>query len=748
MPEKPTKKYYLGFMSYCSHDPSAAMVKLTKDSQQITCDFIHFEEGMLSRKKKSYHFPSRAIKACLDYFNIEMTNIDSITTDFMDLKSFINTSYNYRHLIGDYIRNNLNIRPHQISKNVDHHTAHAMSAWVGSGYKECALIAIDGLGSSQSTHSVFVAENGDLKKIFSQTTPGIGALYTLITELIGFKAGEEGKTMGLAPYGRILKERKKFPLIDFKGVYNSLSIDYSEIINRSPNKQLLTDFDYNKYKKFNIYEDYRAYLAFCVQEELEKCMLHLVNQIQKITGKTKLCLAGGVALNCVANEIIANSKIFESTYVFPDSADSGLAVGLAFSAVKQDLTKSEWNNLLQTYRHPKFAPSESISKVNSKTLINLPWKKLDTSAVIEALERNSVIAVFWEGFEYGPRALGHRSFIANAASPKMKEILNTKIKHREAYRPFAPICLAEDFSSFFESSHLEHEFMSYAVKAKSAAIDLVPSVVHHDGTARVQIATKDCGLIYELLNLWKVKNGCGILINTSLNDNDEPIVLDELDALSCFLRTNCDMLILNEKMLDRSSVQSQINEISKKIETEIKQRNDIRFNESLKAILKNKAIEVKKYLKDYQVISSYHKEYSTFIKLHKLILMILNNEREKIDRLLISEREVGKFNNILEYLYCDQKTIANTILVIPDNSRAIILLNSGDFILSYNLSNLLRDYKDLGLIETKDFEIFYESSDFPIPDFSNSHVNANESISLLAKSYENINSLDIESAFR
>jgi carbamoyltransferase len=260
----------------------------------------------------------------------------------------------------------------------------------------------------------------------------------------------------------------------------------------------------------------------------------------------------------------------------------------------------------------------------------------------------------------------------------MKEILNSKIKHREAYRPFAPICLGEDFSSFFDSSHLDHEFMTYAVKTKDSAKVAIPAVVHNDGTARVQIATEDCGIIYEILQCWKRKKGFGILINTSFNDNDEPIVLDELDAVSCFLRTNSDLLILNKKMLLRGSVYEQIEEILQKIGLEIQKRNDDRFRHSLSAILKSEAGHIQKYLTDYQIISRYHKNYLTLMKLHQLIIRILNKERNKARRLLVSEREVDRFKSVLNYFFCEQNSITEAVVVIPDSTYAIDLLLPGE----------------------------------------------------------------------
>lgn len=743
-----SKKYLLGFMSYCSHDPSAAMIEVTNSVGDLNYRFIHFEEGMLSRKKKSYYFPSRSVAACLDYFGIQLSDVHLVATDYMDDQTFVDTSLNYRHLVGDYIRANLDLKPNQIMRQTDHHYAHAMSSWVGSGYEDCAFLAIDGLGSSQNTHSVFVIEQGELKKIFSQSSPGIGALYSLITELIGFSAGEEGKTMGLAPYGEKLFFKNEFPAVHFGGVYNQLTVDYSKVINRSPNKFLLTDFNFSKFNTHNLYEDYRAYLAFQIQKELERCLVHLATEIKRLTGKNKLCLSGGVALNCVANEVLVNSKIFESVYVFPDSADSGLSVGLVFSALKVLLEDHEWKEFLIKYKHPKFAPTDAVPKVTEPNLDHLPWRNLDENSILSELENNSVIGIFSGGYEYGPRALGHRSFIANATSPKMKEILNTKIKHREAYRPFAPICLLEDFETFFDSKHTNHEFMSYAVNVKKIAQELIPSVVHYDNTARVQIATEDCGLIHKLLVKLKNQKGFGVLVNTSMNDNNEPIVFDELDAVSCFLRTNCDLLVVNDKMLFRQDLNGDVLDYSERIETAINVRNGKRFVHSLKTIMKSKVSSLQKFLNDYELISTYFRSYSSSIRLHKLIIDIRLGKSPRFNRIVVSNRESKNLESILEKYYCSLTEITNDILEIHDNPESVKLLLPKDFIVSYNLSNVLRDYDALGLIKSTDYVNFYDSRDFPIPNFDEFKNSLNVSLDELLKTYENVKTLEIDSAFK
>ena len=743
------KTYHLGIMSYCSHDPSAAMVELIHDQNIIRTNFIHFEEGMISRRKKSFHFPSRYVSSCLEYFGIELSEVTHIRSDFMDIESFNNTSLNYRKLIGDYIRKYLDITDVQISKPIHHHEAHALSSWVGSGYEDSAFLAIDGLGSQQSTHSVFISEGGKLIKLFSQTTPGIGILYSLVTELIGFKEGEEGKTMGLAPYGKKIKEKLKLPDINFQGNYGDLFVDYSKIVSRSPNKSLLVDFELDNYELFNIYEDYRAYLAYEIQNELERCLLHLAKQIKRNTGKNNLCLSGGVALNCVANEILVNSEIFDEVYVFPDSADSGIPIGLAFSSALESLDSKQVLEFIRGYKHPKFAPEKAVPIFNSKVIQKLEWDVANIDIILNEIENHSVVAMFQGGWEYGPRALGRRSFLASATNQNMKKVLNAKIKHREAYRPFAPICLSEDFDDFFISTHRNHEFMTYAVQATEKAKQLVPAVVHADGTSRVQIVSEDCGLVHKLLTQMKVRSGYGILINTSFNDNDEPIVLDELDAVYCFLRTNADLLVVNDKMLFRNKVISQTNfeSILIELESEVKNRNTKKFSDSLAKIMKFPTEPLDTFLRNNLIISKYQKIYNSKVKFQYLIQNIRNKKIEKFKRVLVSKQESDTVMLALKEIKSDFLEIATELKLIDDDFTSVEVIQQGDLIISYNLSNILRDLESLKLVNLNNFEVFYDSYDYKISVEGQLFIDKNDAIYDILKTYENNNDLSIENVF-
>lgn len=741
------KFYFLGFMSYCSHDPSAAMVEVTKSLGGVDFKFIHFEEGMLSRRKQSYHFPTRSIKACLDYFDITLDKVTKITTDFMDSESFIETSLNYRHLVGDYIRQNLRITSNQISKPIHHHLAHAIGALVGSGFKDTALLAIDGLGSRQSTHSIFSAKDGNINQIYSQTIPGIGALYNLITQLIGFKSGEEGKTMGLSPYGSELGKEFNYPNIDFHRHSIGYSCDFSKIISRSPDLRLLTDFNITRYEKKSLYNDYRAYLAYHVQKELEEVILYLAKEISLNTGHKNLCISGGVGLNCVANELLTQAGIFENIYVMPDSADSGLSVGLAFHGVKEFISQADWNTLLNTYKHPKFAPASAVSSIYSPVLSELPWKNVEVNRLVDELQKNAVIAIYDGGYEYGPRALGKRSFVASASSTNMKEILNSKIKHREAYRPFAPICLLEDFSTFFASSHLHHEFMSYAVATTEFARATIPAVVHYDGTSRVQIATKECGIVFDLLVEQKARIGIGILINTSLNDNNEPIVFDAIDAFSCFIRTNADILVLNNKMLFRKDIASQVENLRTSITRESAEKNASRFKEALDSLLTETASDFKSHLLSYSTISEYSKNHKTRIRFGSLIAAINTGTIPRFKRLVVAKSELIAIKDITRDYFSTLFDIAESIIEIDDTPDSIPLLEEGDLLISYNMSNALRDWCSHRGSQCPKVYNFYLSSDYRLRGLDLSHTPRQEILNELLTTYEGDLQVTIEDTF-
>lgn len=547
--------YSLGFMSYCSHDPAACLVRMDGTGN---LDYIHFEEGMISRKKKSYQFPLRAIKACLDHFGIGIEDIDVVTLDYMNQKSFFDTASYYRKLLGDFLRANLAVRSDQLHFIGSHHLAHAYTAFYPSGFEDAAILVIDGLGSEQQTHSIYSASLADgITHVYSQRGTGIGKLYSAITKLLGFGKGEEGKTMGLAPYGALFAQADA-ELPSLTGNYQGYCVDYSNLMSRLPSSRLHLNISRCK-DKADVYSPYYSRLAYNIQQELEKVMLHLSHEIANRLNVKRLCIAGGVGLNCVANELIRKSGLFEDIFVQPASGDSGLCLGLALAGIdelaRRSGTKFDWakqgKRPFWTYAPITFDNSELFSTLKAH---DVDIKSADVPVIAASLAEGKIVAYYEGGWEFGPRALGHRSFLADPRSPDMKAVLNGKIKHREGYRPFAPIIMREHFDEYFVSTSDNHPFMLFAVECREKACQDAPTIVHVDNTARVQTCERQAGRIYDVLAAFRKITGVPILVNTSLNDNDEPIVLKPIDALSCFLRTNADVLVVNDLMIFRSDI--------------------------------------------------------------------------------------------------------------------------------------------------------------------------------------------------
>ena len=686
--------YSLGFMSYCSHDPAASMVRRGIDG---TVDFIHFEEGMLSRQKKSYHFPARAIDACLKHFDVTIDRVDAICVDFMDNKRFLGTSDNYRRLVGDYVRANFNIRPDQIFYADSHHLAHAYTALAGSGFDDAAVLVIDGLGSEQQTHSVYWTNNGILQHQFSQHTPGVGALYSSVTEAIGFGAGEEGKTMGLAPYGRNLQNQFNW---DFAGHRHGLTADYSQVVQRSPSMRIKVDLSTHLIDE-ELYSGAPASLAYAVQEELERSLIHLASEIQKRSGKTRLCYAGGVALNCVANELLARSGIFQEIHVHADGGDRGLPFGLALIGLEKIVNQSASKlvntmDFIKGVDFPLFAPStqetENMDTVsNLLSEVNLAMRPVDVDAVTDSLAAGSVVSWFELGWEYGPRALGHRSFLADARGANMKQVLNEKIKHREPYRPFAPICLEDEFDKFFLSPHRNHKTMLYAVECTDAARNEIPAVVHVDGSARVQILGPESGTVHNILKGFKDKTGVGVLINTSLNDNNEPIVFDPLDALRCFLGTNADMLVINGQMIDRDDIDSaSIATLKHLCEAEITIRGRERAREAYSRLLVSEPVSFEDWMLAQNSSASYKASRSSHDKLVDTLTQ-MNSSQTHFSRLVTDAYHLNILEEIRILYKLDYESIFLSQQLVDDDYRAVGHLCDGDYVLAYNLSSIIRD---------------------------------------------------------
>lgn len=684
--------YALGFMSYCSHDPAAALARLDGDGN---FDYIHFEEGMLSRKKKSYQFPLRAVQACLDHYDIGIGDVDVVSMDYMDKRAAFDTAKYYRKLVGDYIRAYLNLRDDQLYFAPSHHEAHAYTAFYPSGFDDAAVLVIDGLGSEQQTHSIYTAsQEKGLERIYSKAGTGIGMLYNLITQTLGFDSGEEGKTMGLAPYGANHPELDA-QLPNLGGVYDGFSVDYSHIVQRCPSLRLLLDIEPCR-SKGDVYGPYYARLAYNLQQELERCLIHIGQQIKERTGATRLCIAGGVGLNCVANEVLRRAGIFDEVYVQPASGDSGVPLGLAMSGLDEaahragrELPKWSHTEGFWTYAPVTFDNNELRELLSGR---GIPIHETDIGTLATALTEKKVIAYYEAGWEFGPRALGHRSFLADPRPENMKAVLNGKIKHREAYRPFAPIILVEYFSDYFDSPVEDHPHMLYAVSCLDSARTDACTVVHIDGTARVQTCAPDAGRIYKVIDAFREMTGVPILVNTSLNDNDEPIVQTPLDALSCFLRTNADILVVDDIMVDRAEIDNIDGLLAEAV---ARQHQEVRVNSAraLANLLRLEHHDLKAFLTRNLLSSLYARHNEAFDRLAE---EIFGEVAEHDLGILVTDKSHRDLLELLSGWY--KRAIPfSEIIECEDTWSSLAEIPANAYVLLYNVSVCMADQEALNI---------------------------------------------------
>lgn len=450
----------------------------------------------------------------------------------------------------------------------EHHYSHACQAYFGSHFDEAAIMVLDGSGehtprANNKSLSGCLAY-GDLNQInLLHDFPlscSLGAVYGGITIHIGFKFNEDGKTMGLAPYGNstiydLVKDEIKYDMYKYNVVNTEMFNYYID----SPKELLFSLGNWRKYCDYiyNFPED-RANLAFMAQQITEDVMIYLGNYLYEKTRSKNLCIAGGVGLNCVSNyKVYANTK-FENIFIYPNAGDNGLMVGSMFGL----------NNLLQNKRCS--VPNDYLGIEYSKSDIKNSIRKYENSSVCKIQEFQNInklcnitaklisdgnVVGWWQGrSEFGPRALGNRSILADPRRSDMKDILNIKVKHRERFRPFSPSVLLERCSEFFELD-IESPYMLLAPPVKNEKIHLIPAVTHVDKTSRVQTVTKESNLrYYTLIKEFEKMTDIPMVLNTSFNVAGEPMVETPEDALNCFFSTEIDILVIDNIMITKESL--------------------------------------------------------------------------------------------------------------------------------------------------------------------------------------------------
>jgi len=577
------------------HDSAASLIE---DGYIISAA----QEERFTRIKHDQNFPINAINYCLANSGISINDIDLVA--FYDkpflkferiletyiayaprgFKSFLKSIplwINEKLWMKELIKSKLNYEGNIIFP--EHHQSHAASAFFASPFNEASFLTIDGVGEWTTT-SYGMGKNNQFTILADIQFPhSIGLLYSAFTYYTGFKVNSgEYKVMGLAPYG----EPKYVDLI-----YNEL-IDLKEDGSFRMNMEY---FDYNvgltmtnkKFDKLFGGEPRKPEseltqremdLAASVQKVTEEVMVRMSRYIRKETGMNKLCLAAGVALNCVANGIILRENIFDDIWIQPAAGDAGGAVGAALFTYYQylgnDRISDELNDKMDgAFLGPKFTDDE-IERYLKKN--SIPFRKFDEDEkikkVVQYLNSEKVIGWFQGRMEFGPRALGARSIIGDARSSKMQEVMNLKIKFRESFRPFAPSVLEEHVSEYFEldrpSPYMllvadviksrrkemsEEENNYFGIKKLNVVRSDIPAVTHIDYSARIQtVNEKTNPKYYKLIKEFHKESGCSVIVNTSFNVRGEPIVLSPEDAYKCFMRTDMDYLVLENFILEKS----------------------------------------------------------------------------------------------------------------------------------------------------------------------------------------------------
>jgi carbamoyltransferase len=541
------------------------------------------EEERLNRKKHYYGFPINSIHSCLKFANLEIDEIDFVCINSNSSKNFLNklffvlknfdikfliSKFNYKinnRNIENLFYNELKTKKKPKFLYFDHHLSHLASSFMTSNFKEACCISVDGFGDFVSTTLGYGKEN-DIKiddKVYFPNSLGI--FYQSLTQFLGFKNyGDEYKLMGLSSYGKpkyvnqiskiIDFDNKNFYFLNLKYFNHHKKFDGENTV--KGNSQLFNDDIEQILGKKRLSSEkinqYHMDLACSVQRKYEDIFFHILNYGYEKYNNENLTLSGGCAQNSLANGKIKKLTKFKNVFIPSSPGDAGGSIGSAI------LGSLKINKFFFSNNSPylgSFFKNEQIEKILSKFEKKIVFKKFSDEDLIKTvaikLSENNVVGWFSGRSEWGPRALGNRSILCNPSLHNAKDLLNEKIKFRETFRPFAPSILEEEAKNWFEIGNEKLPFMSMVVEAKREKKELIPSVIHIDGTSRVQTVNyKDNPKYYSLIKEFFKITKIPILLNTSFNEN-EPIVNTPEEAINCYLRTKIDFLILENYLISR-----------------------------------------------------------------------------------------------------------------------------------------------------------------------------------------------------
>ncbi len=595
-------KTILGLSAYY-HDSAAALVK---DGEIVAAA----QEERFSRKKHDAGFPGSAIRYCLTEAGLTLADVDEVVFYDKPLIKFERLLETYLSYAPNGLRSFIAAMPVWLKEKLylkstlktelsnlgdlkktelpdllfsEHHQSHAASAFFPSPFEKAVVLCLDGVGEWATT-TAWLGEGKTLKPLWELDFPhSLGLLYSAFTYYTGFKVNSgEYKLMGLAPYGEpnyvdlILDN-----LMDLKedGTFR-LDMQYFNYCTglTMTNKKFDKLFGGPARQAEGELTQREMDIAASIQKVTEEVVLRLAKTVQKETGCRNLCLAGGVALNCVSNGELLRAEVFDEVWVQPAAGDAGGALGAALVAWHERHDGSREINgtdsMKGSYLGPRYASDEIRKQLDASGAV---YQELDDTVLLpklaDILASEHVVGWFQGRMEFGPRALGGRSIIGDPRSSKMQSVMNLKIKYRESFRPFAPSVLAEDVSDYFlhdcpspymlmvapitEAIRIpmtaEQESL-FGIEKLNVPRSALPAITHVDYSARIQTVHEKTNPRYHgLISSFKEKTGCGVLINTSFNVRGEPIVCTPEDAYRCFMRTEMDYLVVENFLMEKSA---------------------------------------------------------------------------------------------------------------------------------------------------------------------------------------------------
>ncbi|MBC7582225.1 MAG: carbamoyltransferase [Tardiphaga sp.] len=572
-----TPRYVLGLNTY-DHDVSACLLR---DGVIVYA----IEKERITREKHATGFYKEVIDYCLDAEGITLKDVELVVSNcyilpvpemedrlvYQDMSGFLP-----EYERADAVKHPL-YRARDRVVTISHHLAHAYSAFAVCPFDEGAIMIVDGVGSYRADAMETCPDDDDgsqlaresesyytfngsrldcLKKVWMEpdrgflsdefyNMPGLGALYSRASTYVFGDWNKCGELMGLAPYGRRDVVPSLMEIADNRLTVPRWSPAY--------NQPYVADSDikWETHPSMRHWED----LAWRVQDDTEKVLLARSRWLRESTGARNLCIAGGVALNCVANGRIAREAGFDQVWIQPAAGDNGIAIGCAYYGWLEILKQPRGYVMKHSYTGRTY-PDADVETATQRTLVKAQTRAVRSDDICrdtaKLLADQQVIGWFQGGSEFGPRALGNRSLLADPCRPEMKDTLNSRVKHRQPFRPFAPIVLAERAHEIFEGEE-DSPFMLIAKPVRVEWRNRIPAIVHVDGSARVQTVTEDTNpKLYRLLKEFEALTGVPVLLNTSFNVKGEPIVETPRDAMACFLTTGIDHLVLHDTLVSKT----------------------------------------------------------------------------------------------------------------------------------------------------------------------------------------------------